>query len=249
VAAIALLLTMALAGCTRDASALPWPALPDSGAAGAQPVPPKRVAVSGEEILHGPADRPALSLVFNIGAGYEPAPEILDVLASRGVHATFFIMGWWAESHPDLVRRIHDEGHEIGSHGYGVFDLTAVSDDEVVADLERADAVISGLTGQTTRPLWSPSAGYRDARVNAIAARLGYRPILWSQDSADWREDVTAATVQRRVLDGAEPGAIIVLHVDSPRTRITTAVVLGDLIDAVRARGLEPVTITNLVGE
>lgn len=215
----------------------------------ASPTPVKRVRVSPEPIVRGPANQPYLSLVINAGAGYEPAPAILDVLAARGVRTTFFLLGWFAERYPDLVRDMAAGGHEIASHGHSVFDLTAVSDAAVAADLERADTAISAITGRTTRPLWSPSAGYQDARVRGIAARLGYRPILWSQDSADWREDATADLVQRRSLAGAEPGAIIVLHFDSPTTTRTTARVLGPVIDAIRDSGMEPVTITDLVGE
>lgn len=213
------------------------------------PTPRKQVAVSAEEILRGRADVPQVSLVINAGSGYPPAAELLDLLAAKGVKTTFFLMGWWAERNPDLVRRIHDEGHEIASHGYRVFDLTLVTDAEIVADLERADAVISGITGQSTRPLWSPSAGYRDARVRGIAARLGYRPILWTQDSGDWRENATADGVFRQAMTGAFNGSIIVLHLDSPQSRAATATILGRLIDAMRGQGLEPVTISALVGE
>lgn len=230
-----------------DATATPTPAA--TAAATPAPSPAPRVSVSADEVLRGPADRPYLSLVINAGSGFRPAVEILDVLADRRVRATFFLMGWWAERNPDIVQRIAAEGHEIASHGYQVFDLTTVSDAEVIADLERADAVIRGITGRSTRPLWSPSAGYRNARVDAIAARLGYRPILWSQDSADWREEATADLVLRRILAGAEPGAIIVLHLDSPQSGSATAAVLGQAIDAIRARGLEPVTISDLIGE
>ena len=213
------------------------------------PTPAKQVLVSAAEIVHGPADQPYISLVINAGSGYPPAEELLDILAAKGVRTTFFLMGWWAERNPALVRRIHDEGHEIASHGYRVFDLTRVSDQAVIDDLERADAVISGITGRSTRPLWSPSAGYRDARVRGIAAQLGYRPILWTQDSGDWRENATADGVLRRSLAGAVNGAIIVLHLDSPQSRAATAAVFGRLIDSLRERGLEPVTITELVGE
>lgn len=209
----------------------------------------KRVVVSATEVLRGPADRPYVSLVINAGSGYPPAAEELDVLASRGVKTTFFLMGHFAEKEPELVRRIYDEGHEIASHGYKVFDLTLVSDAAIIADLEYADAIISGITGVTTRPLWSPSAGYRNARVNAVAAGLGYRPIIWTADSGDWRETATAEGVLRQALAGAVNGAIIVLHMDSPRSRTATAVILGELIDTLRARGLEPVTITELIGE
>jgi peptidoglycan/xylan/chitin deacetylase (PgdA/CDA1 family) len=225
---------------TETATPLPVPPTPRAG---------KRVPVSAEEILRGPTDQPRVSLVINAGSGYPPAEEELEVLASRGVHTTFFLMGWWAEKNPELVRRIHAEGHEIASHGYRVFDLTKVSDAEVVADLERAEAVLSGITGQSTKPLWSPSAGYRDSRVRAIAARLGYRPILWTQDSGDWRETATAEGVLRQSLAGAFNGSIIVLHLDSPRSQTATAPVFGQLIDTLRARGLEPVTISELVGE
>jgi peptidoglycan/xylan/chitin deacetylase (PgdA/CDA1 family) len=109
--------------------------------------------------------------------------------------------------------------------------------------------VLRSITGNSPKPLWSPSAGYRDARVRRIAAQLGFRPILWSQDSGDWRVDATAEEVRRRALGGARPGAIIVLHLDSSRSRSATAVVLGEIIDTLRMLGLEPVTITELIGE
>src|SRR2546426_878876 len=144
------------------------------------------VPVSEDEVLHGDPNVPSMALVFNVGAGFEPATGILDTLAERKQRATFFVMGWWAERHPDVLRQIADGGHEIASHGHSIFDLTQATDDQVRADLESADLAISAVTGRSTRPLWSPSAGYRDARVRAIAASLGYRPILWTVDSADW---------------------------------------------------------------
>ena len=222
---------------------------PDPTPAPPPPPPAKQVDVSAEEILRGPADVPKVSLVINAGSGYPPAEALLETLADRGVKTTFFLMGWWAEKNPDLVRRIAAEGHEVASHGYQEFDLTLVSDAAVRADIERADTVLTGITGRSPRPLWSPSAGYRDARVRGIAARLGYRPILWTQDSGDWRETATAEGVLRQSLAGAFNGSIIVLHLDSPRSQTATAPVLGQLIDTLRARGLEPVTITELVGE
>ncbi|HEX2173628.1 MAG TPA: polysaccharide deacetylase family sporulation protein PdaB, partial [Dehalococcoidia bacterium] len=80
-----------------------------------------------------------------------------------------------------------------------------------------------------------------------IAASLGYRPIFWTLDSGDWRENATAADVSRRVLDGAVNGAIIVMHTDSPRTADTIAPVLPDIIDGLRAQGYRLVTVTELV--
>jgi len=203
--------------------------------------------VSAEEVVRGDPDRPWISLVFNAGAGYGSAPAIVETLRERSVRTTFFPLGWWAEREPDLVRRIAADGHEVASHGHRVFDLTSVSDAEVLADLGRADEVISGITGHTTRPLWSPSAGYRDARVRRLAASLGYRPIYWTVDSGDWRADATAEGVRRRVLDGAVNGAIIVMHLDSPRTRDVVAPVVGEIVDGLRARGFRLVTVGELI--
>jgi peptidoglycan/xylan/chitin deacetylase (PgdA/CDA1 family) len=208
---------------------------------------PPSVPVSEDEVLHGDPSVASVALVFNVGAGFEPATRILDTLAERKQRATFFVMGWWAESHPDVLRQIADGGHEIASHGHSIFDLTQATDAQVRADLESADAAISAVTGRGTRPLWSPSAGYRDARVRAIAASLGYRPILWTVDSADWTLEATAESVYSHIVNGATNGAIIVLHFDSPTTRDTTAEVLPAAIDNLRGAGYRLLTITELL--
>jgi peptidoglycan/xylan/chitin deacetylase (PgdA/CDA1 family) len=216
-----------------------------TGAAHAQPAP--FVPVSSDEVLHGDPALPNLALVFNVGAGYQPATAILDTLADRHQHATFFVMGWWAERHSDELRQIADAGHEIASHGHSIFDLTQASDAQVRADLEDADRVISSVTGRSTRPLWSPSAGYRDARVRSLAADLGYRPILWTIDSGDWTTDATPESVYSHIVNGASNGAIIVLHYDSPRSAMATGEVLPAAIDALRGAGYHLMTITELL--
>jgi peptidoglycan/xylan/chitin deacetylase (PgdA/CDA1 family) len=205
------------------------------------------VPVSEAEVLHGDPAVANVALIFNVGAGFEPATSILDTLQDRQQQVTFFVMGWWAEQHPDVLRQIADGGHEIASHGHSIFDLTQASDAQVRADLEQADAAIGAVTGRGTRPLWSPSAGYRDARVRAIAASLGYRPILWTVDSGDWTTEASAESVYSHIVNGASNGAIIVLHFDSPRSVESTAQVLAAAIDALRAAGYQLVTITQLL--
>jgi len=214
-------------------------------AAHAQPAP--SVPVSSDEVAHGDPGLANVALVFNVGAGYEPATAILDALADHQQHATFFVMGWWAERHPDELRQIAAAGHEIATHGHSIFDLTQASDAQVRADLENADRAISAVTGRSTRPLWSPSAGYRDARVRAIASDLGYRPILWTVDSGDWTTDASPESVYSHIVNGASNGAIIVLHYDSPHSALATAEVLPAAIDSLRGAGYHLMTITELL--
>jgi peptidoglycan/xylan/chitin deacetylase (PgdA/CDA1 family) len=206
-----------------------------------------RVPVVEDEIVRGDPGRPWVSLVFNAGAGFNPAPAILDTLAEYGVRTTFFPMGWWAEREPELVARIAAEGHEVASHGHEIFDLTRASDADVIGDLNRADAVIAGITGRSTRPLWSPSAGYRDVRVRRLAASIGYRPIYWTLDSGDWTTDATGAGVRSRVLGNTSNGAIIVMHFDSSRTADSVAAELPAIIKGLREQGYRLVTVTELV--
>jgi len=208
---------------------------------------PATVPVSDDEVTGGDPSQPNIALVFNVGAGFEPATAILDVLAERKLHATFFVMGWFAEHHPDVLQQIAAGGHEIASHGHSIFDLTQASDAQVRGDLERADSAISAVTGRSTRPLWSPSAGYRNARVRAIAASEGYRPILWTIDSGDWTTEATPESVYSHIVNGASNGAIIVLHFDSPTTVHTTAEVLPAAIDALSGAGYHLMTITQLL--
>jgi peptidoglycan/xylan/chitin deacetylase (PgdA/CDA1 family) len=217
--------------------------LPPAGVRADQP----SVPVSDAVVVRGDPNLANVALVFNVGAGFEPGTTILDTLAEHRQLATFFVMGWWAERHADVLRQIADGGHEIASHGHSIPDLTHATDAQVRADLEQADTAISAVTGRTTRPLWSPSAGYQNTRVRAVAASLGYRPILWTVDSGDWTPDATPESVYSHIVNGASNGAIIVLHFDSPTTRDTTAQVLPAAIDTLRAAGYRLVTITELL--
>jgi peptidoglycan-N-acetylglucosamine deacetylase len=205
------------------------------------------VPVSEEQVVRGDPTRPDVALVINVGAGHEPAVGMLDTLAEKDYRASIFVMGWWAEKYPDILRRMADDGHEIASHGHLPRELTKVSDAEVREDLERADAAISAVTGRTTRPLWSAYASASDRRVNRIAASVGYRPIYWTVNAFDWRLDSTAEGVYRQVMNNVVNGAIVELHFDSPTTTRSTAVALPRMIDDLRAAGFRLVTITELL--
>ncbi len=205
------------------------------------------VPVSEEQVVRGDPTRPNVALVINVGAGYEPAVGMLDTLAEKDYRASIFVMGWWAEKYPEILRRMTDDGHEIASHGYRAVELTTVSDAAVREDLEQADAAISAVTGRTTRPLWSAFASASDRRVNRVAASVGYRPIFWTVNAFDWSRDSTAEGVYRQVMNNIVNGAIVELHFDSPTTIRSTAVALPWLIDDLRAAGYRLVTITELL--
>lgn len=207
----------------------------------------RALKVSSAPITRGNPALPEVALIVNVGAGSPPASQILTILHAQHVPATFFVMGWLARLHPHLVRTIAAGGFEIASHGDQVPDLTKVSDAAVLTDIKAANRLIRTDTGYGTQPLWSPSGGYQDARVRALAASAGEDTILWTVDSGDWQTTATAASVEAAVLPHLENGAIVVLHLDSPQSRAATVPALPVILAALRQRGLTPVTISTLL--
>ena len=198
-------------------------------------------------VRHGDESRRRIALTFDAGSDSGNTAAILDLLAARHVHATFSITGDFARANPALVRRVAREGHVIVNHTDTHESFTGVSTHsspisaaERVVQLDRADAAISALTGRTTRPWFRPPYGDLDASTPGDVARAGYSFILlWTVDSLGW-QGLAPAAVVARCLDGATPGGILLLHVGSAST---DAAALPQILDGLRARGYELVTV------
>jgi len=201
-----------------------------------QPVAP-RVLSRAEQ-----SDR--LALTFDGGASSVPTPAILDALRAAGVHATIFLTADFVEKNPGLVVQMAKDGHEFGNHSATHPDMTKVSSQTMVAELERLEADVVALTGKSTRPWFRPPYGAYDDRVVATAASQGYNTVLWTADSADWRDDVSAVTVEGRLLKYAAPGAVLIEHLGSPQS----AQVLPAALAQLKARGFSFGTLSQLFG-
>ena len=199
--------------------------------------------VSAREVLRGNPNRPWVALTFDADAAADPAPRILDTLKAYGVRATFFIQGWWADRHPDLVRRMVEEGHEIGNHSNTHPDFRTLTREEIVRELADAEAIIQRVAGRTSKPFFRPPYSYRNQLVREVAAEEGYLTVVWTIDAFDWKANATQESILREVLDHVVPGAIIVLHVGDENS----AAVLPRLIEELRARGYEPVSLSEVL--
>jgi peptidoglycan/xylan/chitin deacetylase (PgdA/CDA1 family) len=207
-------------------------------------VPPPGVQpVSSVEIDQGNTSRPQIALTFDAGGPATPTAQILNILAKYHLHVTWFVTGQWALDNPELVQRIHAEGHEIGNHTMNHLDLTTLPDARVCQELNQAEQVISGITGQTTRPYFRPPNGARNAHVRALAANLGYRTVYWTIDTIDWREDATPESITERVMNNLSNGVIVLMHAGST----VEAQTLDGLIAKIEQRGYQIVTLTQLL--
>lgn len=187
----------------------------------------------------GRGDHVALTL----DDGPDPAstPAFLRLLASRELHATFFLLGSMAAAAPDLVKEIDAAGHEIGVHGWEHRPLVLRGPRATYRDLARARDLIGDLTGRQPR-LFRPPYGVMSTAAHVSARRLGMRPVLWTCWGEDWRRGATPASVYETVTRDLRGGGTILLHdsdcTSTPGSWHTTLSTLPALLDHCDRRGL-----------
>jgi peptidoglycan/xylan/chitin deacetylase (PgdA/CDA1 family) len=152
-------------------------------------------------------DEKALALTFDDGPDPETTPQVLDALRRLGMKATFFMIGARAARHPELVARIVAEGHEIGNHSWDHPSLPELPPAGVADQIARTRARLAPHGGALFRPPY----GHQTLATYRVARRAGYRAVMWSSVAADW-SGADGATLAGRVLDGAGPGSIVLLH-------------------------------------
>ena len=181
------------------------------------------------------------------GHSADVARRILDALSERGVIATFFVQGAWAEQHPDLAARLTADGHRVGNHTHSHVLPGKIPREELLAEIERAEQTIVRLTGQDPRPYFRcpRNSGAFDPAVLERIREAGYRQTGWTLDTLDWQEGRTAEELRAAVLQAVESNgdsAVLLLHSWPDVTAEALAGVLDDLI----ARGVEFVTLDGL---
>ncbi|MDR1856915.1 MAG: polysaccharide deacetylase family protein [Desulfovibrio sp.] len=140
--------------------------------------------IDSDGILRQRMDENLCALTFDDGPS-KFTPQLLDDLADYGIPATFFVLGQQAERHPDIIRRMLAEGHEVENHSYSHPNLRKISRVQKIHEIEATDAILREL-GAKPRFLRPPYGAYDD-RVLEQAERLGLSLVLWSVDTKDWR--------------------------------------------------------------
>lgn len=185
-------------------------------AAGVPPCTTNVPPVSATEISIGNTSQPQVALTFDAGGDVAPAATILNILKNRGVHASWFFTGQWAQQNPQILLGVAQQGYQIGNHTMTHADLTAIPADDMCRQLNQADQVISSISGRaTTRPYVRPPNGSRTASTRQTAAMLGYRTVMWTIDTLDWQADSTPERILSRIQSQLTNGAIILMHAGS----------------------------------
>ncbi len=195
-------------------------------------------------ISHGPTGRRALALTFDDGPEPPYTERILDVLGEFGVKATFFVVGAQVLRHPELARRILDEGHLLGNHTHSHPNLLLRVPSAAREELALASASIERITG--IWPQWfRPPFGFRYPWNVTQAARLGQATVTWSLNPRDF-EQPPADVLTRRVVRNARNGDIVLLH-DGMRDQSCTVAALPGILRELQLREFELLRVDQLM--
>ena len=239
-----------LAAC--GSSATDWHAAPGAthgssptpaGSAGATAAPGATALALPPEVVHGPADRPAVALTFHGQGSAAQAEAVLRELENGGARATVMAVGSWLAANPAIAKRIVDAGHELGNHTQNHGPISQMSAADAYAEINGCAQVLRRLTGSIGTWFRPSQTQYSTAGIRAQAQKVGYPTCLsYNLDSLDYT-DPGAAAVVRNVTSAAGNGSIVSMHFG----HAGTVEAIPQILAGLAAHGLKPVTMTELM--
>lgn len=234
------------------ATASPGSPSPSPSAAGAATPPP--VSRAATVVRHGSRSTPTVALTFDMGGRLDPALDIIGWLIEHDVPATVFPTGRTVAETTDgravmeLVAS-HRERFDVGNHSWSHPDFRDLDADAMRSQLEQTQTALLATVNVDTRPWFRPPYGGLDDQIPAVVGAAGWTSVvLWDIDTIDWRPESdggpSAAAIVAKVLDRAEGGSIVLMHLGGYRTLEA----LPGIVDGLRERGLRPVTLSELLG-
>ncbi len=187
-----------------------------------------------------PPEIKKVALTFDDGPHYAYTKILLDGLKEREVAATFFVTGEHAALHPDLVKRMHDEGHLVGNHTYSHIQLRHDNREEYKEELILTNEVLEEITGEEiifVRPPYGSWDKTFEEELNMI-------PVLWTVDPLDWCSSSVQCIVQNTMCEVGD-NDIILMH-DYYETSVTAAL---KIVDELIEDGFTFVTVEEIMFE
>lgn len=181
-----------------------------------------------------------LALTFDAAWGADKTQQILEICKRYGVKVTFFLVGFWVEKYPQLVKQIYDEGHSIGTHSQTHPKMTTLTEEKQREELAKSIQKITDITHGEVK-IFRPPFGDYDNSVIETASSFGLTTIQWSVDSLDWK-GISGIEIANRVLK-ATIGDIVLCHNNSDHIIDALPVILQGFLD----KALKLVTVEELI--
>lgn len=196
----------------------------------------------------GEGEEKYIYLTFDCGYENGNTEKILDALKKHGVKATFFVVGHFLETAPDIVRRMEEEGHTIGNHTYHHLDMSKISNKEAFEkEIYDVENKYKEITGKEISKYYRPPQGKYHTKNLMMAKEMGYETFFWSLAYVDWYQDKqpTKEEAYKKLLGRIHPGAIVLLH----STSSTNADILDELLTKWEEMGYEIKPLSDLTGK
>lgn len=187
-------------------------------------------------------DEKVISISFDAAWGAEYTKEILDILDEYDIKTTFFLVGFWIDKYPDMVKEIAARGHEVANHSTTHPQMSKLGRDQIITEIETTQKKLEELVGDSAVKLIRPPFGdYNDLLIKTCK-ELGYFPIQWDVDSLDWKE-FGVEHMYNQVTKKVRNGSIVLFHNNAKYT--TKA--LPKILDHLLEEGYRIVPVSELI--
>ncbi|MEG4938620.1 polysaccharide deacetylase family protein [Microcoleus sp. F4-D5] len=184
----------------------------------------------------------AIALTFDDGPWPTTTTQILDILKENNIKATFFWVGRYLQSYPEIGKQVAAAGHAIGNHTWN-HEYLKYNEYGAAREIDRTSSLIEDLTGIQTS-MFRPPGGILNNGLVAYAQKKNYAVVMWSADSFDWR--TLTESLMDNVMRQANSGGIVLMH-DGGGNRARTVKALPDIIARLRKEGYSFVTVPELL--
>lgn len=187
-------------------------------------------------------------LTFDCGYENGNTAPILDALKKHDAKGTFFVVGHFLESAPDMMKRMVEEGHTVGNHTYHHLDMSAISDMETFQkEMDDVADKFKEITGEELSPYYRPPQGKCNADNLKKAQELGYCTIFWSLAHVDWNQDKQPGREEsiEKLTSRIHPGAVVLLH----NTSKTNGEIMDELLTKWEEMGYTFRPLSDLTGK
>lgn len=182
-----------------------------------------------------------VAISFDSAWGAEKTLKIVETLQEYNCNATFFLVGFWVDKYPEMVKAIDNAGIEIGSHSNTHPDLTTLNATQIREELTLCGNMITAITNKSVELFRCPYGAYNNTVLDVVG-ELNMIPIQWSVDSLDWK-GLSAESITSRVLNKVENGSIILCHNNADN--ILDALTM--ILDRLTMQGYKVVSVGELI--
>lgn len=196
----------------------------------------------------GDTSKKRIYLTFDAGYENGNTEPILEALKKHNAKATFFVVGHYLESAPELVKRMVEEGHTVGNHTYHHYDMSKISDRaSFEKEMELVEKKYREITGQEMIKYYRPPQGKYSKENLKMAQELGYHTFFWSLAYVDWNQDAQPSHEEafEKLLSRIHPGAIVLLH----NTSSTNGEILDELLTKWEKEGYSFGTLEEVINQ